>query len=316
MVTVVGAGVSGLTTAVVLAEAGYAVEVVSDLPPSSTTSAIAGASWGPYLAEDSRILRWSSRSLREFAAAADRRTGIRMLSGLEAYDDHLPQVPDWARAVPGYRDCERTEIPAGYTGAWQYTIPLIDMPRYLDYLLARLTTAGGRLTIGPRLDSLDLVPSDLIVNCAGLRAADLIGDEELIPVKGQLVVIANPGINEFFQDNVVGAMTCIFPHRDYVVLGGSSITGETGMDWDADEEAAIIRRCAAIDPRIASATVVGRRVGLRPSRTRVRLERDDRDPRVIHNYGHGGSGVTLSWGCATDVLGLVRKTTARATEAA
>lgn len=301
-----------MTTAVVLAEAGHGVEIISDLPPSSTTSAVAGASWGPYLADDPRILKWSTRSLREFAGhAGDGRTGVRMMPGIEAYDEHLPQIPSWARSVPGYRECDTVDVPAGYAGAWQYTIPLIDMPRYLDHLVARLIAAGARLTIGPRLTSFDGLDSDLIINCAGLRAADLVDDPKLIPVRGQLVVIANPGIERFFQDNVVGAMTCIFPHRDHAVLGGSSIVGETSLEWDDAEEAAIIDRCAAIDARIASATVVGRRVGLRPSRTQVRLERDERDPRVIHNYGHGGSGVTLSWGCAADVLRLAQDTAAR-----
>jgi D-amino-acid oxidase len=30
-------------------------------------------------------------------------------------------------------------------------------------------------------------------------------------------------------------------------------------------------------------------------------------PPRVHNYGHGGSGVTLSWGCAEDTLALVRQ---------
>ncbi|HEY2792992.1 MAG TPA: FAD-dependent oxidoreductase, partial [Micromonosporaceae bacterium] len=67
--------------------------------------------------------------------------------------------------------------------------------------------------------------------------------------------------------------------------------------------AGIVARCAAIDPRLASARVLEHRVGLRPSRPSVRLEAVAQNGRtVIHNYGHGGSGVTLSWGCADDVV--------------
>jgi D-amino-acid oxidase len=54
-------------------------------------------------------------------------------------------------------------------------------------------------------------------------------------------------------------------------------------------------------------SVLAERVGLRPfRRSGVRLERDQlRDGRtVIHNYGHGGAGFTLSWGCAREVLDI------------
>ena len=63
-------------------------------------------------------------------------------------------------------------------------------------------------------------------------------------------------------------------------------------------------RCAEVEPRLKGARIIGRRVGLRPTRPAVRLESELRgDTRVIHNYGHGGAGITLSWGCAREVGG-------------
>ena len=61
-------------------------------------------------------------------------------------------------------------------------------------------------------------------------------------------------------------------------------------------------------PELAGATELGQRVGLRPARPHVRLERlpSGTDAgSVVHCYGHGGAGVTLSWGCADEVAALV-----------
>jgi D-amino-acid oxidase len=66
----------------------------------------------------------------------------------------------------------------------------------------------------------------------------------------------------------------------------------------------IVRRATALVPEVAQARILRHRVGLRPARPEVRLERDG---DVIHCYGHGGAGVTLSWGCADEVLGLLEK---------
>ena len=97
----------------------------------------------------------------------------------------------------------------------------------------------------------------------------------------------------------------IFPHPDHLVLGGIGVYDDENTEPDPMIEADILRRCTAVDPRIGGLPVIGRRVGLRPARATVRLERDPDDGRIVHNYGHGGSGVTLSWGCAADVLKLV-----------
>jgi D-amino-acid oxidase len=53
--------------------------------------------------------------------------------------------------------------------------------------------------------------------------------------------------------------------------------------------------------------VLAHRVGLRPVRPQVRLETQavPGGRHVVHNYGHGGAGVTLSWGCALAVAGAV-----------
>lgn len=306
---VVGAGVSGLTTAVVLAEAGLSVRVMTCDPPSRTVSAMAGASWGPFLAGHEAVPRWSAVSRAVFVQlAAEFGTGVHLSTGVEAYQN-MDAAPRWATEVPDFADCGLGEFPTGYRGAWRYTIPLIDMPSYLGYLARRLGHTGGGIDVISPLASLSvpLSVAPVVVNCTGLGARELVDDVSVVPCRGQLTVVENPGVTEFFQDNIDGdELTCIFPHGDKVVLGGTTETDVDEMSYDLRQERKVLDRCARIDPRLAGARVVERRVGLRPQRSRIRVERDADTPGLIHNYGHGGSGVTLSWGCAMEVLTLVR----------
>jgi D-amino-acid oxidase len=78
-VVVIGAGVSGLTTAICLAEAGRRVHLWTAEPPHRTTSVVAGALWGPSFQEPiAKTMAWTEISLREFTAlAADPETGVR-----------------------------------------------------------------------------------------------------------------------------------------------------------------------------------------------------------------------------------------------
>ena len=86
------------------------------------------------------------------------------------------------------------------------------------------------------------------------------------------------------------------------VLGGTAIEGEWSRTPEPAVAASILERAARIEPRLADARVLRHKVGLRPARPAVRLERVG---DVVHCYGHGGCGVTVSWGCADDVVGLV-----------
>jgi D-amino-acid oxidase len=121
--------------------------------------------------------------------------------------------------------------------------------------------------------------------------------------------VRNPGLESFLLDegNPEG-VTYIVPRTEDCVLGGTAEEGEWDTEPDPEIAAGILRRCVALESRLAEAAVLEHRVGLRPGRPEVRLERDNLSNGVpcIHNYGHGGSGVTLSWGCAEEVTELVR----------
>jgi len=320
-VLVLGAGVIGLSTAVCLAEAGVSVAVAAADPPERTTSVAAGAIWGPHLVGmDDRVERWANVTLASLAELSHPELGANELAGIvhtatgiAASRDSDASAPEFAGPAADITACPGDKIPAGYAAAWRLTATMVAMPGYLDYLAGRLHRAGGRSAfpakIGRLGDASRLAPSArIIVNCTGCGARDLVPDPDVVAVRGQVVVAANPGITEFFvgTGSDPSDLTYVFPHGDVVVLGGTEQRGNWSMDADPGTAAAIIAACAAIEPALKDAPVLEHRVGLRPARPRVRLEAEQRDGvTVVHNYGHGGSGVTLSWGCAEDAAGLV-----------
>lgn len=321
-VVVVGAGVIGLTTAICLAEAGMTVLVVSAEQPRQTTSAAAGALWGPHLVGmDERIGRWAAVTLDRLEELRAPRVGagvlagvVRTVPGMAATAAAGDEPPEYA-AAGSLTPCGPDEVPAGYAAAWRLSAPLIAMPGYLDYLAERLSRAGGTVTAGPRLqklgDARDAAPAArVIVNCAGYGARDLVPDPEVTAVRGQAVVVRNPGITEFFVGSGAGhwPLVYLFPHDDVVVLGGTEEHGSISREPDPGTAERIVSACAAIRPELLGAPVLEHRVGLRPVRPSVRLEAEagsDDGVIVVHSYGHGGAGVTLSWGCAEDATQLV-----------
>jgi D-amino-acid oxidase len=303
---VVGAGVIGLTTACVLGEGGWRVRLLAAAPPQQTTSRAAAAIWGPSHAEpEEAVTAWGHAglaALRELARVPE--SGVHMARGLMAWHDGgdaptagaFPQVP----LAP-------VKAPPGYAGAIALELPLVDMPRYLDYLLER---SGAALEIG-ELDSLDEVQAPLVVNCAGIGAGRLVDDSLVRPVRGQHLVVSNPGVREFFLEEWRTGQahwTSWWPHGDVVVIGGTADEGNWSLEPDPRAAERMLERAVAREPRLRDARVIEHRVGLRPVRPTVRLEAESLVGRVrrVHNYGHGRSGVSLSWGCARAVLELAQ----------
>ncbi len=152
--------------------------------------------------------------------------------------------------------------------------------------------------------------ADVIVNCTGLGAQHLLGDGSLVPVRGQIVVVEQVGLTEWLlADTDPELSTYVVPRERTIVLGGTAEVGKTSLEPDTATAQGIRDRCVALLPAVAPARIIGHRVGLRPTRPAVRLERDQLSSGqpVVHNYGHGGAGWTLSYGCAADVVNLVTK---------
>jgi D-amino-acid oxidase len=305
-VVVVGAGVTGLSCAVRLAEAGHRVDVLARDLPLETTSVVAAALWYPYKAlPQDRVTGWAAAAYAEFAQLASQEgTGVRMMGGTEVFRAETAD-PWWAGAVP---DLAHTTAPLGYQDAWAFTAPVIDMPVYLRWLAHRLTQLGVTLT---RM-SLAALPvgagsgAGVVVNCAGLGARLLAADHDVRPVRGQVVLVAGVELDRWWLD--AAGPTYVVPRTHEIVVGGTDQPGDWSRTPSAETATEILHRATRLVPELAEAKVVGTRVGLRPVRSRVRLEADG---SVVHCYGQGGAGVTLSWGCADEVTTLVTQITER-----
>jgi D-amino-acid oxidase len=309
-VLVIGAGVSGLTTAICLAEAGLSVTIRTAALPGQTTSVAAGAVWGlTRVGPPDRIVEWGRAGLEALSKlAAEPGTGVRMAAGKEISRAPL-ETHDWTELVTGLRPCEKSELPDGFTAGWHYTAPLATMPVYLDYLRGRFERAGGTLEVAAVGSLGELAgAAPVIVNCSGAAAHDLVPDPAVVPVRGQVVIAANPGIEEFLidRDPEPPWIVYMFPHGQTILLGGTNDEGNWDKDPKTEVADRIVAECCAIEPRLRGVEILGHRVGLRPCRPEVRLESEPLDGGVLwHNYGHGGAGISLSWGCAAEITAAI-----------
>jgi D-amino-acid oxidase len=309
---VVGCGVIGLSAAVRLREAGLDTRILAAELPPATTSGVAAALWYPYKAfPEDRVLLLGKRTFGIFERLSGvPKSGVRMREGVEIWRDIVPD-PWWVSAVPSVRRCTEDELPPGYRDGHAFVAPVIEMPVYLAYLMDRFARAGGNVE-RRAVSSLEEPArrARVVVNCAGLGARELVRDTTMRPIRGQVVRVRNPGLDRFVLDEAnPEGVTYVVPRSGDCILGGTAEEGTWDTEPDPGVAAGILRRCAALEPRLAGAEVLEHRVGLRPGRPEIRLEREDGTGGVprIHNYGHGGSGVTLSWGCAEETLRLVRE---------
>ena len=310
-VAVVGAGVSGLSCGVRLLEEGHEVRIVARELPPRTTSAVAGAVWFPYrVTPNQRTGPWAAASYRRFAQLAEEREApVTMVELTMLYPERLSEEPWWLGAVPGsrVRESTRKELPMDYGDGRAVQVPCIEAPAYLEWLTRRFADLGGRMAM-QAVDDLDCLPEPVVVDCAGIGAAELTGDAELTPVRGQVAYVrSNRELRFMVDEEGANALGYVLPRRDVVVLGGTAEEGDTDLTPREETTKEILAKTRRMQPELADATFVGAAVGVRAARTAVRLERTDTPAGkvVVHDYGHGGSGFTLSWGCADEVAATV-----------
>ncbi len=307
-VGVLGGGVSGLTCAVALRLRGHEVSLWAELLPPATTSNVAAAFWYPYKAEPPhRVLGWARTSHARFVAlASDPAAGICVREAIEVLRGPTPR-PWWADAVPELRQAAPERLPPGAVAGWSFDAPVVDTRVYLGFLRAWLDRLGVAIH-QRRVASFADVDADVLVNCTGLGARELCGDTSVFPIRGQLVHVVDPGLDAVLidEDDPRG-IAYVVPRGDDCVLGGTADLDDASMVADPTTAAAILERCGSLSPLLHGAHAIAHVVGLRPGRAEVRLEPETLPDgrRVVHDYGHGGAGVTLSWGCADEVCGHV-----------
>ena len=306
-VAIVGAGVSGLTCAVTFAERGYRASIFAEEIGQKTTSAAAGAIWYPYDAEPiDKVIAWALETYNVLVdLSRDARSGVSMIELRTFLRACQIQIPKWAPAL-GARPLKASEVLPAFKSGFALSVPLMDTTIYLDYLAQRFVDADGEINGNARLEKLEDLDANfgLVINCAGIGARELVRDVDLEPHRGQVAIVPKIDISSAIVCDFDPLMYAI-PRANDCLFGGTNELRDN-RDVDPITTGRILGECSRV-LNIAKPKILDERVGLRPFRkSGVRVEQDRlRDGRaVIHNYGHGGSGFTLSWGCARQVLEL------------
>jgi D-amino-acid oxidase len=304
---------------VVFAEHGHRPAIFAKDVGQQTTSSVAAAVWFPYHVEPAKKV--IPLALETYQVLIDLtrvpESGVSIIESRQFLRSGEIEIPDWAiplgaQPIPvATALCAVKDRPqaGGYSSMSGFSLrtPLMDTTIYLGWLAARFRKAGGEIHANVRFEKLeDVDPAcELVINCTGIGARELVRDADLEPHRGQVAIV--PKI-----ENLSCAIVCddaplmyAIPRTNDCVFGGTNELSDN-LAPDHATTSRIVAECSRVlnvdEPR-----VLAERVGLRPFRTSgLRLERDQLvDGRtVIHNYGHGGAGFTLSWGCAREVLDL------------
>eukprot|EP00871_Galdieria_phlegrea_P005611 jgi/Galph1/6050/GphlegSOOS_G4649.1 len=331
-ILILGSGVIGLTTAIRLAENGHKVLIWSEKTSPDLTSDGSGGYWMPFHIEPLQLVNhWSLEALRVFKSQAKDSSsgcGVHIFTGRVLHEQLPGDIPEWTRYVDmRVLTAPHPEVPKGFQGAWKFDSPIVNMDVYMPWLEKQAKKLGveilSPIVAGPRLIDAALAAyrhfsAQILVNCTGLGSRELCQDKSVIPGRGATVRVKSPAnlrCREFvttssgpFSSNELP--TYVLPRGNQLfTLGGTYFENDWNTTVSIEEAKDIQRRCSLLVPEMANAQVMSTWAGLRPVRPQVRLEcevlEEDRVPLVIHNYGHGGAGVTVSWGCAQHVVSLI-----------
>nr|CAB3236197.1 D-amino-acid oxidase-like [Phallusia mammillata] len=316
-VCVVGGGIIGLSSAYKVLQdvPGSQVTVYSSKFSPDTTADISAGFIFPYACGgDQRLLElWFKQTLDRLCELYKRddafEIGIAPLSGYavdaEAPDSIRKYFPDFRevgdREKELYVHCEGT--------TYFMTTYTCECLKYLPWLMKEFKKLGGNV-LQKHVEKLEDVDGfDIVINCTGIEAKKLIPTDDMQPDRGQIIIVKAPWIKQF---KLVGDDTYILPRLTDVVLGGTHQIGNYSLELSEPTRKHIFKTCCELEPSLKHCEVIGSKVGLRPRRSCVRVELtsmfvNGRNVALIHNYGHGGSGVTLHWGCAKQTSALVQK---------
>jgi D-amino-acid oxidase len=328
-IIVIGCGIIGLTTAIQLQDAGHRVTIWAETIPPETNSNVAAAIWYPFgVGPKERVLPWANHTRKVFNddhLIPER--GVSKIDGVLLFQQvvrHNWKKSDWEKYVVEFHGAVPDDERLGYPYGYLVTTWLIEMDTYLDYLMRRFEMPQDpgliqgvihRKTVRSLAEALK--ESRIVVNCAGWKAAELAGDDtESYPARGQIALVPPlESVTRFYLDEDMNNLTYIVPRprlKD-CVLGGTyerlagRIDEDSARKPNIDIHNQIIGRCSRFSDEVEDAPILDKRAGLRPGRQTVRLEVEEmefgeRPTRIlVHNYGHGGAGVTLCWGCAKEI---------------
>lgn len=254
---VIGCGVMGLSTAVLMQQQGWRVTIYAKDVPPHTTSNVAGGLWGPHAVSDpgrttaayeAQFVRAARIAHERFQEMVGDHYGVRWVDNYVLSDQ--PQPQPWFEAgtqdlYPGSRVLTTEEYPFPQLNARRHKTLLIEPHTYLRALLRDFYLAGGRLIVRELIDRDDLttLPEPLLFNCTGLGAAELVDDEEMVPIRGQLsFLVPQPEVDY----TVIAGDLYMFPRSDGILLGGTHERGDWSLEPDTTTRDRIVRAHAEL----------------------------------------------------------------------
>ncbi|WP_347372552.1 FAD-dependent oxidoreductase [Aequorivita sp. Q41] len=307
-VTVIGCGIVGLTSAIKLQEKGVQVTIVSKARFDKTVSSKVGAIWFPFeVHPKEKANNWAALAYAEYLADVKEGNGVAFIPFITAYTE--ASNTDWTLLLPkgSVRKALVSEIPKGIKTAFISTVPLAEPLLYLPYLFNRFIARGG-IFKEQTITSLEEASAlnSLIINCTGLGAKELCKDTDLHPMRGQIVRCKKMDIPSCADSTKKGALSYIINRSEDCVIGGTDYENDWNTNIEKSDTDLIIKRI--LDGGLSKKTpeIIEEIVGLRPKRSAVRFEFDKDFPNVFHNYGHGGAGFTVGWGCAIELAEIIR----------
>uniref|UniRef100_A0A8R1E0L3 DAO domain-containing protein n=1 Tax=Caenorhabditis japonica TaxID=281687 RepID=A0A8R1E0L3_CAEJA len=314
-IVVLGAGINGISTALAIQnripESDITI-IASHFSPD-TTSDVAAGLIEPYLCGDSdeKILKWTKATIsrvQEYMATGN--SGVGEMSGY--WLQSVREVPKWLELMKSWKELSEKEMetmrkrPEHRHGIF-YTTWYLEPTAYIRWCTEIFVKNGGKLR-HQHVENVDTLKNDydVIVNCTGLASRRLFGDLEVRPIRGQIMRVRCSNVKHFLIDDHFYALL----NDDCIILGGTKEIDNWDLTVDKSTAKLIFDENCVNIPSLKSGKVLSHHVGLRPSRDTVRLEIDRKTLKIqsiIHNYGHGGSGITLHWGCALEAAELVEK---------
>ncbi|KAK9891818.1 hypothetical protein WA026_016616 [Henosepilachna vigintioctopunctata] len=324
-ICVLGSGVIGLTTAIELKKEfrNASIDIIADAFYNGITSFAAAGLFLPMESNSGgsveRTRLWIRDSYNHWDSIRllpeSEEAGVRQLSGHILLSE--PPKMGWNKLmqnlVPEFRSVTEEEL-RQCQGNWRYgnycTTLQVDPTRYLKWSFNKVKNSDIRIIQKKITDFSQLLEGnyDVVVNCTGIGAKVLCDDKTLFALRGQVSLVKAPWVKNFLYGEID---TYIIPTFDNVILGGCRHFESYNLAPNLYDALSMREKCENMIPSLKNATLVEHRVGLRPFRLVTRVEQEykscsGKNMKIVHNYGHGGSGVTLAPGTSLNAVQLVK----------